>query len=142
MLKTYVPCRFWETILLLLLLLSHFSLVRFCATPEMAAHQTPPSLGFSRQEYWSGLPFPSPSNDRPELKPTSLHAGEVSFQVVPERVLSRTILISEQTQEKTLGTAWLLARRDGLTESVTAAVEAEVPALKVELKSRLQHAPP
>ena len=26
----------------------------------MAAHQTPPSLGFSRQEHWSGLPFPSP----------------------------------------------------------------------------------
>ena len=45
---------------LLLLLLSHFSLVRLCATPEMAAHQAPPSLGFSRQEHWSGLPFPSP----------------------------------------------------------------------------------
>ena len=34
---------------LLLLLLSHFSCVRLCATPEMAAHQAPPSLGFSRQ---------------------------------------------------------------------------------------------
>ena len=29
----------------------------------MAAHQAPPSLGFSRQEYWSGLPFPSPANE-------------------------------------------------------------------------------
>ena len=29
-------------------------------TPETAAHQAPPSLGFSRQEHWSGLPFPSP----------------------------------------------------------------------------------
>ena len=28
--------------------------------PTDAAHQAPPSLGFSRQEYWSGLPFPSP----------------------------------------------------------------------------------
>ena len=46
--------------LLLLLLLSCFSGVRLCATPEMAAHQAPPSLGFSRQEHWSGLPFPSP----------------------------------------------------------------------------------
>ena len=46
--------------LLLLLLLSHFSRVQFCATPQMAAHQAPPSLGFSRQEHWSGLPFPSP----------------------------------------------------------------------------------
>ena len=43
----------------LLLLLSRFSLVRLCATPEMTAHQAPPSLGFSRQEHWSGLPFPS-----------------------------------------------------------------------------------
>ena len=45
---------------LLLLLLSHFSRVRLCVTPQMAAHQAPLSLGFSRQEHWSGLPFPSP----------------------------------------------------------------------------------
>ena len=44
---------------LLLLLLSRFSHVRLCATPETAAHQAPPSLGFSRQEYWSGVPLPS-----------------------------------------------------------------------------------
>ena len=29
----------------------------------MAAHQAPPSLGFSRQEHWSGLPFPSPLHE-------------------------------------------------------------------------------
>ncbi|KAB0369817.1 hypothetical protein FD755_018810, partial [Muntiacus reevesi] len=52
-----------EDILLLLLLLSHFSRVRLCATPQMAAHQAPPSLGFSRQEHWSGLPFPSPMHE-------------------------------------------------------------------------------
>ena len=46
--------------IMLLLLLSHFSRVQLCATPETAAHQAPPSLGFSRQEHWSGLPFPSP----------------------------------------------------------------------------------
>ena len=49
--------------LLLLLLLSHFSRVRLCATPEMAAHQAPPSLGFSRQEHCSGLPFASPMQE-------------------------------------------------------------------------------
>ena len=38
-------------LLLLLLLLSRFSRVRLCATPSMAAHQAPPSLGFSRQEH-------------------------------------------------------------------------------------------
>ena len=45
--------------LLLLLLRSRFSRVRLYATPQTAAHQAPPSLGFSRQEYWSGLPLPS-----------------------------------------------------------------------------------
>ena len=49
---------------LLLLLLSRFSHIQLCATPEMAAHQKPPSLGFFRQEHWSGLPFPSPMHER------------------------------------------------------------------------------
>ena len=44
----------------MLLLLSRFSRGRLCAAPETAAHQAPLSLGFSRQEHWSGLPFPSP----------------------------------------------------------------------------------
>ena len=49
----------------LLLLLSCFSCVQFCATLQTAAHQAPLSLGFSRnlQEYWSGLPFPSPMHE-------------------------------------------------------------------------------
>ena len=37
-----------------------FSHVRLLATPWTAAHQAPPSMGFSRQEYWSGVPLPSP----------------------------------------------------------------------------------
>ena len=53
----------FSLMLLLLLLLSRFSRVRLCATPETAAHQAPPSLGFSRQEHWSGLPFPSPMHE-------------------------------------------------------------------------------
>ena len=36
------------------------SRVRLSATPWTAAHQAPPSMGFSRQEYWSGVPLPSP----------------------------------------------------------------------------------
>ena len=50
-------------VLVLLLLLSRFSRVQLCATPEMAAPQAPPSLGFSRQKHWSGLPFPSPMHE-------------------------------------------------------------------------------
>ena len=45
---------------MLLLLLSRFSRVRLCATLWIAAHQASLSKGSSRQEYWSGLPFPSP----------------------------------------------------------------------------------
>jgi len=45
---------------LLLLLLSRFSRVRLFATLWTAAYQAPPSMGFSRQEYWSGVPLPSP----------------------------------------------------------------------------------
>ena len=47
-------------LLLLLLLLSHVSCVQLCVTPWTAAHQAPPPLGFYRQEYWSGVPLPSP----------------------------------------------------------------------------------
>ena len=54
----------WKNALyMLLLLLSRFSRVRLCATPEMAAHRAPLSLGFSRQEHWSVLPFPSPVHE-------------------------------------------------------------------------------
>ena len=61
------PClecsNFSEQLMEVLLLLRRFSRVRLCATPEMVAHQAPPSLGFSRQEHWSGLSFPSPMHE-------------------------------------------------------------------------------
>ena len=53
---------------MLLLLLSRFSRVRLCATPQTAAHQAPPSLGFSTQEHWSWLPFPSPMHESGKWK--------------------------------------------------------------------------
>ena len=52
----------------LLLLLSHFSRIRLCVTPQTAAHQATLSLGFSRQEHWSGLPFPSPVHESEKWK--------------------------------------------------------------------------
>ena len=57
---------------MLLLLLSRFSRVWLCATPYTASHQAPPSLGFSRQEHWSGLPFPSPMHESEKWKVKSL----------------------------------------------------------------------
>ena len=53
---------------LFLLRLSHFSRVQLCVTPQTAAHQAPPSLGFSRQEHWSGLPWPSPMHESEKWK--------------------------------------------------------------------------
>ena len=45
-----------------LLLLSRFSHVGLCATPQTAVHQAPSSLGFSRQEHWTGLTCPPPGH--------------------------------------------------------------------------------
>jgi len=48
------------------------SCVRLFVTPWTVAYQAPPSMGFSRQEYWSGLPFPSPGDlPHPGIKPRS-----------------------------------------------------------------------
>ena len=48
------------------------SRVRLFATPWTVAHQALPSMGFSRQEYWSGLPFPSPGDlPDPGIEPRS-----------------------------------------------------------------------
>ena len=60
--------RVFRTLWCLFLLLSHVSRARLCVTPYTAAHQAPPSLGFSRQEYWSGLPFPSPVHESEKWK--------------------------------------------------------------------------
>ena len=53
-------------------LLSHFSHVRLFATPWIVACQAPLSVGFPRQENWSGLPFPPPRElPSPGMKATS-----------------------------------------------------------------------
>ena len=52
--------------------LKSLSRVRLFATPWTVAYQAPPSMGFSRQEGWSGLPFPSPGDlPDPGIKPGS-----------------------------------------------------------------------
>ena len=54
-------------------MLGHFSGVRLFATPETVAHQGPLSMGFPRQEYWSGLPIPSAGNlSEPGIEPAPL----------------------------------------------------------------------
>jgi len=48
------------------------SRVQLLATPWTAAYQAPPSMGFSRQEYWSGVPLPSPFYNTLSIKPLLL----------------------------------------------------------------------
>ena len=60
----YIICLIYSTFTML----SCFSCSRLCATPQMAAHQALPSLGFSRQDHWSGLPFPSPMYESEKWK--------------------------------------------------------------------------
>ena len=59
-----------------------FSHVRLFATPWTVAHQAPLSMGFSRQEYWSGLLFPSPGNlPDPGIEPGSLHCRQMLYRL-------------------------------------------------------------
>ena len=71
--------------------LSH---ARLCATPQTAAHQAPPSLGFSRQEHWRGLPFPLDSikcrecvncEDKSSSKMTSIKTNSHLFPYLRSR---------------------------------------------------------
>ena len=60
------------------------SRVRLFATPWTVAHQAPLSMGFSRQEYWSGLPFPSPGYlPDPGIQPRSLALQADAFTSEP-----------------------------------------------------------
>ena len=82
-------------LLLLLLLLSLFSRVRLCATSSTAAHQAPPSPGFSRQEHWSGLPFPFPMHESEKWSevaqscPTLTDPVDCAHQAPPSMGFSR-----------------------------------------------------
>ena len=94
------------------LLLRHVSRVRLCATPKTAAHQAPPSLGFSRQEHWSGLPFPCPMHESEKRKwPTVRNPMDCSLLgspvhgILQARVLERgaiafSVLSTEVNQRK------------------------------------------
>ena len=66
------------------------SRIRLVATPWTAAYQVPPSMGFSRQEYWSGLPLPSPDTCICMTK---------SLCCLPETIITR---VSEKTLESPL----------------------------------------
>ena len=77
------------------------SSVRLFATPWTVAHQASPSMGFSRQEYWSGLPFPSPGDlPNPGIEPRSptLQADALNSEP-PGKPLKTYMLELKHTEE-------------------------------------------
>ena len=101
-----------------------FSHVQLCATPLMAAHQAPPSLELSRQEHWSGLPFPSPGVlPDPGIKPRSptLQADTLPSEP-PGKPLSTDIqkeiilcgFLGEASRLRLFVTPWTVAHQDPL----------------------------
>ena len=81
------------------------SRVRLCATPWTAAHQAPPRMGFSRQEYWSGVPVPSPTSIPKLWSPLSTYTRPtllVSHYFIPPKTLySAAGLLGEKKKEIT-----------------------------------------
>ena len=67
---------------LLLLLLRRFSRVQLCAAPQTAAYQAPPSLGFSRQEHWSGVSLPSPMTNLDSILKSRAITLPTKFHIV------------------------------------------------------------
>jgi len=64
-------------------------------TPGIVAHQAPPSMGFSKQEYWSGLPCPPPGNlPDPEIKPVSLGSPALAGRFIALRHLGNPSVFS------------------------------------------------
>ena len=94
-------------------LLSH---VRLLVTPWIAAHQAPPSMGFARQEYWSGVPLPSPmSRDTENLNSAwqvdvlklyaQQHQSKHSFQAHVEQALKTAIC--SKTKQISINFSWV-----------------------------------
>ena len=89
------------------------SLVRFFVTPWTVAYQASLSMGFSRQEYWSGLPFPSPG----DLPDSGIEPGSPALETdvltsEPPGKPSRSLLVnySEEAMAPHSSTlAWKIA---------------------------------
>ena len=93
------------------------SRVRLFATPWTAAYQAPPSMEFSRQDYWSGVPFPSPGDlPDPGIKPESLMSPALAgsffttsatWEAPQESLL--LLLLSRLSHVRRLATPWTAA---------------------------------
>ena len=87
------------------LTLKSLSRVQLFATPWTVAYQAPPSMGFSRQEYWSELPFPSPGDlPNPGIEPRSpaFQADALTSEPPGKPLLTYNIVLVLDMQRKHL----------------------------------------
>ena len=76
-----------------------FSDVQVFATPLTIAHQAPLSMGYSKHEYWSGLPFSYPGDlPNPGIKPTSSMSPELQADSLPLNDLGSPIIQTEKNK--------------------------------------------
>ena len=94
-----------------LCMLSRFSCVQLFAMPWTAARQAPLSVGFSRQEYWSGLPWPPPGDlPSPGIKPGS---PALQADSLPSEPLGKPVVGLKEIA-KGLSVFWILLPRPGI----------------------------
>ena len=80
------------------------SRVRLFVTPCTVAYQAPPSMGFSRQEYWNGLPFPSPGDlPNPGIEPRSPELCRQTLYRLSHHGSDGKVPIMQETQFRSLG---------------------------------------
>ena len=98
--------------------LIHFSHVQLFATPWTMAHQAPLSMGFSRHEYWSGLPCPPPG-DQAHISYIVLHRQEGSLPLVQPGTPYYTVCIKQSEEQFMLLLKQALKKISSLTAAVT-----------------------
>ena len=86
------------------------SRVRLLVTPWTAAHQAPPSMGFSRREYWSGVTLPSPTYHAEQWyskrTPSEAFVAGFKFSISRPHTLPKDLLFSHSVVSKSFATLW------------------------------------
>ena len=119
------------------------SRVRLLATPWTAAHQAPPSMGFSRQEYWSGVPLPSPDPTGTCLYLLDLHFAHDIISLLGPVILWWALVLVEVGLTQWM--IWLLPTQLQPTSGTPAPSLPEVPKGLTAVTHSLMHpklAPP
>ena len=97
----------------------HFSRNQIFETPWTAAHQAPPSMGFSKQDYCSGLPFPFPGDPpNPGIEPTSLASPTLAGGFLPISVTwegQHTSSVQSLSRVQLFATPWTAACQASLS---------------------------